>query len=308
MEMFDDISELLKKAGNAIVPPDFTQRLLERAQQRGNPPRKGLRASNCTAPLLYQILDARYPAEKQFTLAQSGKIFFGTYAEELVCYVLELAGYHLEREVRCVAGLYTGHADVVVKESPNSHAKLVLEIKSSDTWGCSKLRKDPSDEYGYVSQLAFYYATTRSHMAAFVTVDRCKLEMRLVPMSTTVLDAKFRAVMATSHTASDVIWGGSSALLSLPAPHTKLPIEKAATYPRWGSMFYEPGLPPTLLPYATRLKNLEKFMESSDVDTQQLTIPGLGDADNDVTYTAADYDAASDPDSSVNQDNTLDEG
>lgn len=179
---------------------EFMSRVQRRlAQATGHPDVPGTlyRASSIGKPWITQTLDKWYGGKRRFTTAQCMTMLNGMLSQEVIAELLHLMSYRFEQEMTVEYLTVTGHADIIVE---HDDVITVLECKSMAPHLVAPFANNPSDQYGYLSQLAFYWwrvktaNPTKTVGAAFVLYDRGNSKIRTVPLTESAMLRKVERI------------------------------------------------------------------------------------------------------------------
>src|SRR6476646_5182138 len=182
-------------------------------------------ASKIGRPWIVQVLDQWFPGKRKTTVGQVLNMVNGNIIQEVAAAVLDLCNYDYRAEVNVHSYGVEGHADLVVYLND---VTVVLECKGMAAHIVSSFCNNPSDQYGYLSQLAFYshciqQQSQKPVAAAFLVFDRSASKFRLVEISPGMVDQKVKRIQT-----------GTSILVDI-APHDyRSLIEKCAIPPTVG--------------------------------------------------------------------------
>lgn len=138
-----------------------------------------------------------------------------------------------------------GHSDIVARKGSQI---AVLECKSMAPHLISEFSKLPNDDFGYLSQLAFYTDCVKrkyplcSVLPAFVLYNRGLGKIKVIPITHEVVQSKVRRVDMALEGIAGVPVNDIRALLDLvsipPAIGGKIPT--GMKFSRWYDCLYEP--------------------------------------------------------------------
>ncbi|UTQ79796.1 hypothetical protein [Plectonema phage JingP1] len=194
------LTDALDKGGNLNCDREFTERVQRRlSEATGHPddPTVRYRASSIGKPWVVQTLDRWYGGKRQYTVAQCMTMLQGMLSQEYIAEMLHLMDYEFEQEVTLKYKTVMGHADIVVHNGGEIH---VLECKSMGTHLVNPFANNPNDDYGYLSQLSFYWRCiadaypTKKVTASFVLYDRGNSRIKCVPLTETAMNRKFERI------------------------------------------------------------------------------------------------------------------
>lgn len=201
------------------------------------------RASSIGKPWLTQVLDKWYGGKRQFYVKNCLAMLSGILAEQALIEILTLCDYGFEEQGQVDIGLVRGHYDMVLTVKG---VKIVLECKSMASHVIAGFAASPNDDYGYLSQLAFYWEATRRAYpdyeveGAFVLFDRSANKFRLVEIARFALEAKVRRFVGAIDKVSALADYDVDGLLALgaipPTVNGKLP--SSMQWSRWAKVFY----------------------------------------------------------------------
>lgn len=193
----EEIAQTLSAAKDLKVPREYLDAVKRRVL---NAPEhtEGLtkyRASSLGRPFVLHMLERWYGGRRAYSAGQAIPILMGSIFQEFMTYNLELMGLDIETEALLVDEKLniSGHADFVIKKD---REVFVGEIKNMASFALKKFRELPTDDYGYISQLAFYYNRLCAKYpdcqvtAAFVLFDGGTRNYYVVPMSRETLIQK----------------------------------------------------------------------------------------------------------------------
>jgi hypothetical protein len=155
-----------------------------------NDPAVQFRASSIGKPWITQILDKWYGASRSFNLASAQVMYEGRVAQAWAEVVLDLTpAFSYTTEGLVSHSVIQGHYDLCV--TTRDGKRVVLEVKSMAGHLLGNFRKNPHDEYGYVSQLSFYAHTLQADSAAFLIRDRTTAKWEVVTPTPYILERKW---------------------------------------------------------------------------------------------------------------------
>jgi hypothetical protein len=210
------------------------------------------RASSIGKPWILQILNRWFPSDPVFNVSTCMKMLDGVVAQAWLEEILLLTGHDFEseRELILQSGdvKVIGHSDVVVT---NMHVreKVVIECKSMAGHVFSKFSESPHDDYGYLSQLAFYTSMiqlenpTYTVEPVFVLFDRSRGIFKTIPIAPHIIDEKFRRIKTAVETVATIPVFDYRALLEVVQipPPTGKQIPNSMKWSRWSNAFYCEG-------------------------------------------------------------------
>lgn len=200
----------LEGAMNLECHRDFMARVQRRvAEATGHPdvPGTRYRASSIGKAWIAQTLDKWYGGKRRFTTAQCVTMLNGIVAQEVVAELLNLMEYRFKQEATVQYRDVTGHADIIVE---HDNVLTVLECKSMAPHLISPFANNPSDTYGYLSQLSFYWWRVREANpgktvgAAFTLFDRGSSKIRTVPLTESAMMRKVERIQMAVDILSDI--------------------------------------------------------------------------------------------------------
>ena len=196
----DALGYMLENAGAMKCPPTFLDKVTQRvvaAPKHGDDPSVIYRASSIGKPWITQVLDRWYGGKRQFTLSSCTSMLNGIMMEQVLVELLTTCGYKVEQQETHRGGDVVGHSDIIL-QTDVSDQRIVLECKSMAPHIVAGFANCPNDDFGYLSQLAFYWYTTRQAYpqykveAAFVLFNRGDSKFRLVEITQSSMEAKMR--------------------------------------------------------------------------------------------------------------------
>lgn len=196
----DALAYTLEEATKMECPPTFIDRVKQRvvnAPQHPDVPGTLYRASSIGKPWIVQVLDRWYGGARRYTVANCITMLNGSIMQELIAEILTLAQYNIEQEVTVSHNAVTGHADIVVTLQDTV---IVLECKSMAPHVIAGFANNPSDDYGYMSQLSFYWKRVsemypdKKVEAAFALFDRGASKIRVVPIIESAMERKVHRI------------------------------------------------------------------------------------------------------------------
>jgi hypothetical protein len=208
------------------------------------------RASSIGKPWIIQVLDRWYSrGEKQFTLDQQFKMLEGIVAQAWIEVVFDLSRLSFTSEevhLRKVGGCQMeGHSDIILT-SPKE--LLVLEVKSMDSHVMKSFISAPNDNFGYLSQLAFYTGCVaeanpaKKVGGAFLLCDRSRAKFTLLPIMSDNLKLRWDRIHSALETVDSIPQFNIEALLETviipPTVNGKLP--GGMNFTRWCDALYIP--------------------------------------------------------------------
>jgi hypothetical protein len=165
-EFFEQLAEFFKLSGQRNVPDEYYDRIMQRVVSAPAYVDSGdvhYRASKIGRPFILQAVERWYGGKRSFTAGGVLSMVNGMLIQQVAAETLSLADIKFLQEERLTAHGIAGHADFIVQQG-NDH--VVIECKSMAPHLATKFRNEPTDDYGYLSQLAFYADTYRQRLAA----------------------------------------------------------------------------------------------------------------------------------------------
>lgn len=201
--LINELCNLFSSCGSVEFPDKAVGMALysaHKASSNSNKSRGSLRASSISKPVIVQVLDALYPeTNPTFTLDTVQKLTDGIITNTYVDMVLRTMGYNYQDEVKLGYCNISGHADFIVIND-DTHEMVVVEVKSMASHLVSKFVKVPNDNYGYLSQLAFYHGACQlsspdyNVKGLFLIKDRGMCTWHPVKINDAALTSKFQNV------------------------------------------------------------------------------------------------------------------
>ncbi|ABI33169.1 PfWMP4_25 [Phormidium phage Pf-WMP4] len=201
------LTDALEKSGALQCDREFSKRVQARlAQAAGHPddPTVKYRASSIGKPWITQTLDKWYGGAKIFTVSQTMTMLQGMLSQEYIAELLNLMDYKFSQEVTVKYKTVMGHADIIVEDDSEI---IVLECKSMAPHLINPFIASPSDDYGYLSQLSFYWwcaaqaNPSKKASAAFVLYDRGNSRIKTVSITPSAMQRKVERIQ----TAVDIL-------------------------------------------------------------------------------------------------------
>ncbi len=244
--LLDTISHLLQNAPELECHEEISHQIIAKAyQDQGHPnlPGTKYRASSIGRPWILQVLDRWYGKKRKVTVSNITAMLSGRLAQALVSEIFNLAGVEYQEEVTVHYCGVTGHADFVVVKRDEV---LVIECKSMASYISTTFRNNPSDRYGYVSQLSFYWECIRrlhpdkQVSAMFVIFNRDGCTFNCVPLAGHTMKDKIERIQYATNALTTVKDYDVDELLRVvdipPCVAGKLP--EGMSTSRWASVLY----------------------------------------------------------------------
>lgn len=245
-KMINDLVDFVEALPGVEVPKDFMtqiQQKLRLAPDHEDTPDIRYRASKLGRPWVLQMVERWYGSgQRPILFGNSVAMMNGNLTQEIIAHVLSSA-YNVEQEVEFTDMSIRGHADMIIKKGNNI---VVLECKSMAPHMFKQFEQAPSDEYGYMSQLAFYAGCVRRDNprctveAGFVIFDRGSSKFKIIPIQWFALDQRIERYKAIIPELEKVQPYDIEHLLQVvnvpPAILGKLPA--SMKYTKWSSYFY----------------------------------------------------------------------
>lgn len=163
---------------------------LSNVVEHTNEPSVQFRASSIGKPWVTQILDKWYGQSRSFNVESAAVMYEGRVAQAWAEVVLDLTpSLRYTTEGLVSYGVVQGHYDLCVTMPGGKRA--VLEVKSMGGHLVKDFRNCPHDDYGYLSQLSFYYHTLKADYAAFLVRDRTNAKFHVVEVTPHALARKW---------------------------------------------------------------------------------------------------------------------
>lgn len=219
------------------------QQKLQAAPDHVDDPTVKYRASKIGKPWVLQMVERWYGGgARPIMFGNAVAMINGNLTQEIIAHVLS-ASYKLEQEVEFTHMTVRGHADMVIRRPGNI---VVLECKSMAPHMFKQFENAPSDEYGYLSQLAFYAGCVRRENPGvevepgFIIFDRGSSKFKLIPIQWFALEERIRRYESMIPVLEQVEPYDIEHLLNVvdipPAILGKLPA--SMRYTKWASYFY----------------------------------------------------------------------
>lgn len=209
------------------------------------------RASSIGKPWILQVLNRWYPTEPVFTIGSAMKMMDGHFCQSWAEAILGTAGLQYTTEdshtLDVGAGVQVvGHSDITVRKG---NEIVVLECKSMASHLIAKFCREPSDEYGYLSQLSFYASMVQranpgyNVSPAFLVYDRSNAKYRVVSIHDSTIRARFERIENAIGKVSAVPMFDLPLLLQtvVVPPPVAGQIPGSMKWSRWGKAFYFTG-------------------------------------------------------------------
>jgi hypothetical protein len=234
---------------------DIALALLEASKRAATPysDHNCMRGSSVGKPWIVQILDSWFPLpveDEDYNLSRCQLLTSGFIAQVWAEKLLTQVGLSYVSE-----GLHTykqgaveivGHADIVVSLAGQV---VVLEVKAMAEHIYRSSRKEPNDDFGYVSQLSFYtrcveLANPSSNVkGAFLFFNRSACEYSLVPLSSKDYAQKWERINKASSIINSLAKHDYVSLLEnvvIPEVVSEgKAIPTSVKFSRWGTVLYE---------------------------------------------------------------------
>lgn len=249
--LLEDIDAIMTGVTNMNSPTTIMERVGRNAVERMALPHSNqvcFRASSIGKPWILQVLGRWYPSEPVFSVSTCMKMLDGIVAQAWAEEILSLGGYEFEaeRELRLqMSGVeVVGHSDIVVRNKATRQI-VVLECKSMAAHIFSKFDREPHDEMGYISQLAFYTNMVRREeptynvTPSFLLYDRSMGRFKVCPITEYIIGQKFARVEAAIEGVASIPMFDLEALLDtvmIPPPMGGVP--PSMKWSKWAKCFY----------------------------------------------------------------------
>jgi hypothetical protein len=246
--MIDELVDFVEALGGVEVSPDFltqVQKKLRLAPEHTDDPTVKFRASKIGRPWVLQMIERWYgggPRPIMFTNAMA--MMNGNITQEVIAHLFATTKYKVEQEVELSHLSVKGHADMVLTQ-PGSI--VVLECKSMAPHMFKQFEHNPSDEYGYLSQLAFYAGCLKRQNPGvevepgFIIFDRGSSKFKLIPIQWFALEHKIQRYIKMLPILEEVQPYDIEHLLDVvdipPVTLGKLPT--SMKYTKWASYLYD---------------------------------------------------------------------
>lgn len=244
--LYDTIENLLRTATDLECHDAIAQQVIAKAcQDSGHPdiPGTKYRASSIGRPWILQTLDRWYGRKRKITVANATTMLSGRLAQALLSEILRMSGVKFEEEVAVHFCGVTGHVDFIIVKRDEV---LVLECKSMASYVGTSFKANPTDKYGYVSQLSFYWECVRrlhpdkKVSAAFVLFNRDSCTFSCIPLAVHAMKERIERVKTATEALASVRDYDVDKLLSTvdipPCIGGKLP--DSVTTSRWANVLY----------------------------------------------------------------------
>lgn len=244
--MISELVDFVNMLGGVEVSENFmkqVQQKLRLATDHVDDPTIKYRASKIGRPWILQMVERWYgsgPRPVMFSNAVA--MMNGNLTQEIIAHVLS-ASYKVVQEMELSHLGIRGHADMIISRPGTM---VVLECKSMAPHMFKQFEHAPSDEYGYLSQLAFYANCLRRSNPGiqiepgFVIFDRGSSKFKLIPIEWYALEERIKRYEAMVPILEEVQPYDIEHLLSVvdipPAIMGKLPA--SMKYTKWSSYFY----------------------------------------------------------------------
>lgn len=242
----ESLAHILETVGDLPCTTSFLDNVSRRvvnAEKHADMPGVKFRASSIGRPWIGQVLDRWYGGKRQFYVKSCLSMLSGILAEQTLIEVLSLCNYDYEEQGTVSIGEVGGHYDAIVTVK---QTKIVIECKSMASHLIAGFANNPNDDYGYLSQLSFYWEATRRAypdyevLGAFVLFDRSNCKFRLVDIAQFAMEAKVRRFLGAIDAVTALKDYDVDALLALgaipPAINGKLP--SSMQWSRWAKVLY----------------------------------------------------------------------
>lgn len=211
--LLDKATAILTSTHAVKSPAHLSGAVLLKAHQRWDTPHATdpmvYRASSIGKPWVHQVLSRWIyqgcDYKENFSVAAQMRMLDGVIVQVWAETLLELGGVAFEAEgehLYAPEGTpYTikGHSDIVCTDHIRREI-VVLECKSMASYVLKKFAENPSDTYGYLSQLSFYTKVIESKypgyhvLGAFLLYDRSSAKFSVHPIPQFTIDAKFERI------------------------------------------------------------------------------------------------------------------
>lgn len=245
-EYFEELSQFFSNCGKQVVPDAYLERIMQRvtrAPSHVDSPGVHYRASKIGRPFVLQAIERWYGGKRPMTAANALAMLNGNIAQEVVAELLELTGVKFKQEQRMERIGIAGHSDFVIT---GDDADIVVECKSMAPHVFQRFYNSPTDDYGYLSQLAFYTdchrrATERPVVPCFLLFNRGTSEFRMVRIAEHAIDSRierYENAVPQLLTVSDYDMQGLLRVVQPPpCIGGKLPVSMVNT--KWHQYMYE---------------------------------------------------------------------
>lgn len=139
-----------------------------------------LRMSNIGKPVRKIWYDFKYPKEVKYSGSDKLKFLYGDIIEELVLFLIELAGYDVtDRQKEVDLDGVKGHIDGMVDG-------VLIDVKSASQFAFDKFKKHSlndveEDAFGYIGQISGYAEALRKDIVYFIIVNKVTGEILVEP-------------------------------------------------------------------------------------------------------------------------------
>jgi hypothetical protein len=215
---------------------------LNSVAEHENNPAVQFRASSIGRPWVTQILDKWYGQSRSFTLESAAIMYEGRVAQAWAEVVLDLTpSLRYTTEGLVSHSVIQGHYDLCITVPGGK--RVVLEVKSMGGHLVKDFRYNPHDDYGYLSQLSFYYHTLKADYAAFLVRDRTNAKFYVVEATPHALARKWERLVRVVEQVRHIPPYDVDALLDvvyetgIPYP-TQGKIPTSVRYSKWADTLY----------------------------------------------------------------------
>lgn len=245
-EYYEELKEFFAGCGNQVVPDEYLRRVMNRitaAPHHVDDPAVRFRASKIGRPFVLQLVERWYGGKRQMTAANCLAMCNGLIIQEVAAELLTLCGVKFKQEARLENIGVAGHADFIV-EADNGEV-LIIECKSMAPHVFTQFRSAPTDNYGYISQLAFYcdtyeQDTGKKPVPCFLMFNRGTSAFHLLRVADHAIEERanrYKQTIPKLLTVDDYdIMGMLRVVTAPPAAGGKLPTSMAST--KWHQYFY----------------------------------------------------------------------
>jgi hypothetical protein len=252
-----EIESLLEGVHDILAPSILMERTVRKALDRIVTPHDRTvcyRASSIGKPWVTQVLDrwagsGIYSDSEMRGIGSLMVMTDGVLAQAWVETTFDICKIEYEAEAvlsRSVGGIeIIGHSDIIARKGSQI---AVLECKSMAPHLITSFAKLPNDDFGYLSQLAFYTDCVRKKYPlctvspAFVLYNRGVGRFKVVPITNEIVTSKVRRVDTALEGIASIKPNDVEALLELvvipPTLNGKIPT--AMKFSRWYDCLYEP--------------------------------------------------------------------
>jgi hypothetical protein len=245
-EFYEELAQFFKDCGRQEVPDVYLERIMKRvtsAPQYVEDTNVKFRASKIGRPFILQLVERWYGGRRPTTAANALAMLSGNMVQEVAAELMELAHLNFKQELRLEHLGIAGHADFLVWQGEDA---LLIECKSMAPHIYQRFKTEPTDDYGYLSQLAFYTDCVRrtenkNVVPAFLLFNRGTSEFHLMRIANHVIENRVerytKAVPGLLEVTDYDMLGALQVVQPPPALGGKMPTSISNT--KWANYFYE---------------------------------------------------------------------